>query len=1584
MTYDDLQALISGSGGQLDPTGPNGFEGLVGRLLEALTGQKFFLALSGSQGGQDLATDGRTGNALAVECKRYGESTSLSPDALVAKFQQAAMGHSPPDVWVVVTTKRLGEQHHKRLAAFGKELGIDYVSIDAEGEEKSNLVTLLAADPELTASFLEENGQAISSDQSESIRLWLQSRAQASNFTSNWDRLRDHLLASCLGFAHWRAYATRDLEHLLHEPNASEARWGQNLAVLNDQAKFVPRSQLLRNLNEWLAGWASTHRSCVVLGEEGEGKSWAVMHWLSQIALEEEAPPVVFLPAGDVQSADPSHLVESAIARLFRSDSGAAERRIARWLERPVGDKPLFLLVVDGLNEYPAGPPWSRLLSALEMQPWTSQVAVLMTCRTLFWQEQLQPRFPDSQICTVGPFDDFELNQALVLHGVTRVDIDDNLLPLVRTPRYLNLAVRLRDQLVGAGEVTKERLIYEDQFDRWQRRSSGNSSQLTHKQFQEFLYGLATNLRSTPELPRTQIVSELDAFGNGRDLLNELSSGRILERQGASGWTVNRRYLILAFGLLLAESVRQAPSSDEVGINEVINDFLEPQADMDIKVEICGFALLHAFVHTDNGFTLPIRLGLFRAWLRGRNIKPEDWRRIPAYLPSSPDTYVAMAEWLWSRAQNNAQAQDAFMSGFLQYAENARVHPALVVAFERWFGFVHPDGYRAVNWEEDPERLRKGREAVRSALGAGATEGEVETAGFRLVVTQDQGLLRLPQVALAVISHLDRRPFLCGMVTGMVANTVMGYPESFELYCWTIRSAPDDIESDTLCFAEELIEQGSSTAQKTADFLLQALKTRQAAEYRKGVADEFRYRNPLHDLLDDLDLCLQGLFLWDQEIATECLGRNDVPLGAKLRLGKTIFLNPYSSYPRNFIRSAENAEFALDLDKIDCSRNGQTSEDIDIEKFELGICAVAPHRWVEFERTLSRQIGGREHEGLLLLAFRIFDRLSILTNTERDLIENRWRQLLNKDSLSRDENFGESVLFQCVLWGNNPQNQVARYVERAGHGAWFPRYAAPFPVIPSSVGDEISDVLRSTQDVSLINNLLAFLAVGLETMTDELRNALIRLYRVNPERHARFCREIFYRQQDHAGIGVLIEEDQRLEDQATVRSDPFANLMLCDYGTDIDFDELVRRVAPGYLGMAVERRGNIPDEVRKFAEFLEGLLTSEVRGLLAWTEQDKSIVIQADNLGVCDHDDDWRVSDSDDHKMVFFSVGSVWGGNPGRDNDPEAPSFTISADELNRRSQDRRQRIQGLINQARAEGNNLLASRFRVEGLAAVRSQYPDFVVDWVTKATADTSGSDSFIFSSGCFLEALCECLLDQDPELGARLYRRLVDFQGRIRTMDRITGLDNLFIALFQAPDSTAVNELRLEAFERCKNDKDLFELAWAAQFGNAHSWLESRMEFLLNSSVRYDRARGILVLGLFDGPDAASRLERISAENDQDWLGSVTQTALRLHSRNQWAKSWFTRFLAEDDVELSWAAFRLFFKCVDRRFWLWGPELFEASQPLEAARLHYLSSRLTIAEAAKKNEKNELKLQEQFLGEKVLEGKVWPWMDRLMRFG
>jgi hypothetical protein len=1567
----------------LRPDGPEGFEGLIARLLERLTGQRFLLARSGRQDGKDLAGDARTGNRLAVECKRYLDCTPLPPDQLLAKLADAATGTVPPDLWIAVTTSRLATQHHETLDRAAQKLGVSWFAIDADaaGDDPSlsPLALLLATAPEIVGDHLRRFGQGLSDGDVTRSETWLVGQSNRGEVMTALAELRDRLLAENIGYDHWRQAQNTRFLSVIADALQAKAVFAQDLAVNDPGARLVPRAAVSAALDRWWDAWPENPRHAAILGEEGDGKTWGVAAWLAKRVSDARFPPVLFAPSGDMAGREPVDIAVGAIRRALgatgHEDWG---QRLQRWLRPGVPAGPRLLLVLDGLNERPSG-PWDALLTALSASPWAGAVAVALTSRTVFWRERLAGRLPAYEEIEVRPYDEQELHQALSLRGLTLGEIDDRLLPLLRRPRYLDMMARLHSEMADAGDVTIERLIYEDQRDKWSRRQSVAAELMSHEDFQEFLCRLAERPRAGQPLARPALMDELRGFGDDKALFTELETGRVLERLGTSRWSVNRRYLVLGLGLLLADVAREAAQTGTEGaLEEAIRQFMEPQPDMDIKVEICGFALLHAFHHADDRFTMPVRLALFRAWIEGRNIAEADWLRLPAYLPLSPETYLEMAEVLWSLPTNNAEAQDAFMAGFLRYASSPRVHAVLVRHFERWFGFVHPDGHGGRYGSTDSARIEEGRRQVRTALGGEASEGSRELFGYWLTVTPDAGLLRLAQVALAVISHLDRTPFLRGIVTGILADQVMGQPSQPELLYWTLRTALDPIEAPLLGAARDLIAQGGEAAHKTADMLLAALATPAAANAREEVAEPYRYRHPLRELWEQ-DPCRFNM-LWDAETGTRCLAREDVALGSKLRLSSSVALDPRTEFPSSFARALAETELDFDLSHVAARINGQTAEDLGIRDIEPALCAVAPRRMAELERALVGCLPDRRGAARRLLAFRVFAHLIVMGPKEREIILDCWRAVLLEPDGSNEDHFAESVLFQCACWGADADAHLSLILQRRSKSNFSPGYAAPAVTIGPDLADRIADALRSEDDDDVRYSLLAWLDEGLVEMTDHLRNTLLWLCRNDGARFAFACRRVLIRLGDEIGAQAIISGGDDFLSGDPCEHDPSTSLLVCKFGDALPFDLVVERVAPQFLGLAVESRGLVPSEVARFGETLDAELERSTQIVGELPPAAASAIVEVDWCGLDELECRWDLGRERQQKLVFMSMGGIWGGNPGRDSDSAWPPSFPSAEELTHQSNVLRRTVGEFIDDRLGRGCRLIATGFESAALGAVVEANPALVTDWLTRVLPQTPAANSLIAACRGFFEALCEVLLGAWPEQGVALFHRLQACPP-FRLVDRATEIDNLLFVLFRAPSSTPVDSLKADLFEQCVTDADLFDLAFVAQLACADDWLEGQIGRWLASERRFDRARGIVLLGLLNAEDAEARLVQAKAAHGQCWLGSRAEAAAQIARRNRWAQHWFERFLrAPDDLD-GWAAFRIFLQCVDRRFWLWGPALVQAQCLFDSRNLHYQANRRAIAAAARRNERGTLKLHERLVGEKVLEGKAWPWMGRFL---
>jgi hypothetical protein len=245
-------------------------------------------------------------------------------------------------------------------------------------------------------------------------------------------------------------------------------------------------------------------------------------------------------------------------------------------------------------------------------------------------------------------------------------------------------------------------------------------------------------------------------------------------------------------------------------------------------------------------------------------------------------------------------------------------------------------------------------------------------------------------------------------------------------------------------------------------------------------------------------------------------------------------------------------------------------------------------------------------------------------------------------------------------------------------------------------------------------------------------------------------------------------------------------------------------------------------------------------------------------------------------------------------------------------------------------------------------------------------------------FYEALCEALLNQKPEQGVKLFWRLFA-DNTSRLSDSATGIDSLLVGAFSANDSVPVNQLRHYLFERSTTDKMLFELTFLAQFHGWYDGLQRIADAWLVSPYPLNRARGLTLLGFMDVPTAAEQLKEWTDSHRESWIRDCAESAAYAHQRNQWAKYWFRQFLVHEDDLRSWAAFRLFLRCVDCRFWLWGQEMLEREGVPTYRIEYYNANQGNIRKAAARNEKDVLKLEKRLAGCDIMENQVWPWMSR-----
>ena len=112
----------------LDATGQEGFEGLIGTALSEIAGIPFRLARSGSQFG----VDGRSayaGAGICFECKRYAGKVPKS--AIMSKIGELSIGETDIDLWVLCATSQIGSQIADNVSRFSERSSISTLILDA-------------------------------------------------------------------------------------------------------------------------------------------------------------------------------------------------------------------------------------------------------------------------------------------------------------------------------------------------------------------------------------------------------------------------------------------------------------------------------------------------------------------------------------------------------------------------------------------------------------------------------------------------------------------------------------------------------------------------------------------------------------------------------------------------------------------------------------------------------------------------------------------------------------------------------------------------------------------------------------------------------------------------------------------------------------------------------------------------------------------------------------------------------------------------------------------------------------------------------------------------------------------------------------------------------------------------------------------------------------------------------------------------------------------------------------------------------------------------------------------------------------
>ena len=1201
---------------------------------------------------------------------------------------------------------------------------------------------------------------------------------------------------SLIEYAAWHDVQNRWMLDGFLSDSESRAHFGQVLNISDPTVQLIERHTVWHQFDEWYASWEITQQPLVVLGEEGDGKTWAVAAWLNRLLSSNATlPAVLLLGSGQVGSDDPFRLIESVIEQRFRCSSDVASRSLVDWLKDKNQPQPLAICILDGLNEHHEPSWWRTLISAFESRQWKNQVMLIITARQNYWNNNL--RHLVGYKVNLPPYNDEEFALALRKYHLQSRDIPKELQKLARKPRYLDLLIKHRERMVQSGDFTVARLIYEDWKDRFNRKLE---FPINDFYFQNILRECAEKHRYGIEKIKPHDIKSFLPYEDKRAIDELCSSGVFEENHGS--YSVKELHLTLGLAFLLVEEIDEAILKGKDGA-EAIASWLEPHIAIDLKAKICEMAALIAL--ETPSLSIEAKVELLFMWITHQNIEPDTQHNLAAYFPLSPPSYFGLAERIWDARHRFSWVEKVLLHTFLgaivKDQEAGKLSHWQSIC-ERWLGFVHRFNYLYLDTQTE-EQDQKTHQKIIDRLGMEALPpGPFIFAEYPFTAVDNEGLLRMALVALSLISHIPRTPFIHALALGCVAEAIVDFPRNYKKFDWVIRTSEQPLLDAIQPEIHNLLDTNHQVTMQAASRLLTFVGSHEAMQVQATLPDDLSPPNPAYEEYKK-DPCT-GFFSWRREDCEQCMRRTDIDPSRIARELDEYCIDPDLPYVADLAARLAPLAETLDVSEMRIVL-GQTRSDHDFESYEPALCVYAPEALAQVIHRLATEIPTRTEMALRQAVYELQKHALILTSAEHQHLFEAWLTVRDVEYTDNDVRVAtEWWLFELLLSRLDPNEQLTYLLSRPSANLDVSDFDDLFQ--PPTDWLAVWQLLAEFRDAISVRRLLWFVGTHPHRIpTPDIAPNLIPLLEYDDSFLRSLVLGIIYHTKEPGAIAQVIAGGWQWNAQLHIQENKIGSLIFAEHGQHLPFTEILRRVHPQQLGHAVECRGSQPDEVHIYGEMLHDqwrrLVGDDVPDVPDFSTITITLPAQIDRSQLAR----WRV----DKHPTPTSMREYVSNSTDTQISPAALQDLFDTEKQELQWQEQALQARSLVEAQRAAENDWFDQLFYADDLVALYARCPELVHTWAENALSDTSAAQRRLRVAGSFYDALCTLLLKHNPALGIKLYWRIFNTPMHTMLHDGRTKVWALDYELFKTPRTLIIEEAWQRRLDVCTTDADIMDV-------------------------------------------------------------------------------------------------------------------------------------------------------------------------------